>query len=1017
MRNTPLDALPDLSDVQVIVYTEYPGQAPQVVEDQVTYPLTTAMLSVPKSRVVRGFSYFGVSFVYVIFEEGTDLYWARSRVLEYLNSAARRLPAGVVPSLGPDATGVGWVYQYVVRGAQKSLAELRTLQDWYLRYGLVKAEGVAEVASVGGFVKQYSVVVDPRRLQALGIPLSKIRDALRSSNIDVGGRTVELSETEFAVRGRGYLKSVADLEQIVVKNDRGVPVLLRDVARVESTADERRGITEVDGAGEAVSGIVLQRFGANALSVIEHVKARLAEILPSLPSGVTVDAVYDRSDLIYRAIDTLKRTLVEESLIVALVCVVFLLHVRSALVAIITLPIGVLIAYLFMHLLGLSSNIMSLGGIAIAIGAMVDAAIVMIENAHKRLERADPKTPRNEVLIAAAVEVGPALFFSLLVITVSFLPIFALEAQEGRLFKPLAYTKTFAMAAAALLSVTLVPALMLVFVRGRIMPEHRNPVNRALIRLYRPVLRTALRHKGLTILTALVVLGASLWPALRLGTEFMPTLNEGTLLYMPTTLPGLSVTKAAELVQTQNKIIKTFPEVASVWGKAGRATTATDPAPIEMFETVINLKPESQWRRGMTIDKLIAEMDRALQFPGVSNAWTMPIKARIDMLATGIRTPVGVKVFGTDLAGLEKVAREVEAAVRTVPGTTSAYAERIIGGYYLNIDPDRAQLARYGLMITDVQDVIATALGAEAVTTTVEGRERYTVSIRYPRDLRSNPRSIATEVLVPLPGGGSVPLGEVARVELARGPATIRTENAQLVAYIYVDLRDRDLGSYVAEAQKAVANQVKFPPGYYAIWSGQFEYMERAKARLKIVVPITLLIIFLLLYLNFRRVTETLIVMLSVPFALAGGLWLMWWLGFNLSVAVAVGFIALAGVAAETGVVMLIYLDGAVKELQAQRAREKRPFARDDLHAAIMAGAVERVRPKMMTVAAIMAGLLPIMWSHGTGAEVMQRIAVPMIGGMVSSTVLTLVVIPAIYAVVKGARLRSPALAPSPHPV
>ncbi|MFL6948888.1 MAG: efflux RND transporter permease subunit, partial [Xanthobacteraceae bacterium] len=911
VSRVPLDAIPDLSDVQVIVYTEYPGQAPQVVEDQVTYPLTTAMLSVPKSRVVRGFSFFGVSFVYVIFEDGTDLYWARSRVLEYLSSAARRLPAGVAPSLGPDATGVGWVFQYVVRGAQKSLAELRTIQDWYVRYGIAKSEGVAEVASVGGFVKQYSVVIDPRRLQSLGIPLAKVREALRTSNMDVGGRTVELAETEFAVRGRGYIKSLSDLEQIVVKSQQGVPVLLRDVARVELTPDERRGITEMNGEGEVVSGIALQRFGENALAVIRNVKARLAEIAPSLPQGVAIEPVYDRSDLIYRAIDTLKRTLIEESLIVALVCVLFLLHIRSALVAIITLPLGLLIAYLCMYLLGLSSNIMSLGGIAIAIGAMVDAAIVMIENAHKRLERAAPEQSRADVLIAAASEVGPALFFSLLVITASFLPIFALEAQEGRLFKPLAYTKTFAMAAAALLSVTLVPALMILFVRGRIVPEHRNPVNRFLIWVYRPVIRVALRFKAATILIALVVLAASMWPAIRLGTEFMPNLNEGTLFYMPTTLPGLSITKAAELVQTQDKIIKSFPEVASVWGKAGRAATATDPAPTEMFETVINLKPEAEWRPGMNVDKLIAEMDRSLQFPGVSNAWTMPIKARIDMLSTGIRTPVGVKVFGTDLAEMEKLARQVEAVIRTVPGTTSAYAERAIGGYYLNIDPDRAQLARYGLMVGDLQGLIAMALGGEPVTTTVEGRERYTVSIRYPRDYRSDPQAIATQVLIPTPDGATVPLGQVAKVTLAQGPASIRTENAQLAIYIFVDLRDRDIGGYVADAQKAVAAQVAFPAGYYVTWSGQFEYLERAKARLQIVVPVTILIIFLLLYLNFRRVTETLIVMLSVPFALVGGLWLMWWLGFNLSVAVAVGFIALAGVAAETGVVMQIYLEQA----------------------------------------------------------------------------------------------------------
>ena len=1016
VSRVPLDAIPDLSDVQVIVYTEFPGQAPQVVEDQVTYPLTTAMLSVPKSRVVRGFSFFGVSFVYVIFEDGTDLYWARSRVLEYLNTATRRLPAGVAPSLGPDATGVGWVYQYVVRGAQKSLAELRSIQDWHIRYGIAKAEGVAEVASVGGFVKQYSVVIDPRRLQALGIPLAKVREALRSSNLDVGGRTLELAETEFAVRGRGYIKSLADLEQIVVKSDLGVPVLLRDVARVELTPDERRGITEMNGDGEVVSGIALQRFGENALSVIQHVKNRIAEITPSLPQGVTIESVYDRSDLIYRAIDTLKRTLIEESIIVALVCVVFLLHVRSALVAIITLPLGVLIAYLCMHLLGLSSNIMSLGGIAIAIGAMVDAAIVMIENAHKHLERSASGKPRIEVIIDAASQVGPALFFSLLIITVSFLPIFALEAQEGRLFKPLAYTKTFAMAAAALLSVTLVPALMVLFVRGRIVPEHRNPLNRALIWLYRPVIRLVLRFRVATILIALAILAGSLWPASRLGTEFMPNLNEGTLFYMPTTPPGLSVTKAAELVQTQNKIIKSFPEVVSVWGKAGRASTATDPAPTEMLETVINLKPESEWRPGMTIDKLIVEMDKSLQCPGVSNAWTMPINARIDMLSTGIRTPVGVKVFGTDLAEMEKLARQIEAIIRTVPGTTSAFAERVLGGYYLNIDPDRAQLARYGLMVGDLQSVIAMALGAEAVTTTVEGRERYAVSIRYPRDFRSDPQAIATQVLIPTADGGTVPLGQIAKVSLAQGPASIRTENAQLAVYIFVDYRDRDLGSYVADARKAVATQLKFPPGYYVVWSGQFEYLERAKTRLQVVVPVTVLIIFLLLYLNFRRVTETLIVMLSVPFALVGGFWLMWWLGFNLSVAVTVGFIALAGVAAETGVVMLIYLDSALTELQAKRTAEGQPFTHDDLRAAIMTGAVERVRPKMMTVAAIMAGLLPIMWSHGTGAEVMQRIAVPMIGGMLSSTLLTLIVIPAIYALVKGVAFHFPRVASSFFP-
>ncbi len=814
VSRVPLDAIPDLSDVQVIVYTEFPGQAPQVVEDQVTYPLTTAMLTVPKARVVRGFSFFGVSFVYVIFEDGTDIYWARSRVLEYLSSAARRLPQGVTPSLGPDATGVGWVYQYVVRGTQRSLAELRTIQDWYVRFGLSNAPGVAEIASVGGFVKQYSVVIDPRRLQALNIPLSRIRDVIRDSNMDVGGRTLEVSETEFAVRGRGYLKSLSDIEQIVVKNEGGIPVLLKDVARVELTSDERRGIAEMDGEGEAVSGIVLQRFGENALTVIDNVKRRLAELAPSLPEGVTIESVYDRSGLIYRAIDNLKRTLIEESAIVALVCVIFLLHARSALVAIITLPLGILIAYICMWALGLSSNIMSLGGIAIAIGAMVDAAIVMIENAHKHLERAPPGKPRSEILIEAAVEVGPALFFSLLIITVSFLPIFALEAQEGRMFKPLAYTKTFAMAAAALLSILVVPALMVVFVRGRIMPEHKNPVNRFLMWVYRPVIRLALKFKTATILIALGVLGVSLWPASRLGSEFMPNLNEGTLFYMPVTLPGISVTKAAELLQTQDKIIKSFPEVASVWGKAGRASTATDPAPTEMVETVINLKPESEWRPGMTVDKLIAEMDKSLQFPGVSNAWTMPIKARIDMLSTGIRTPVGVKVFGKDLGEMEKLARKIEAVIRDVPGTASAYAERAISGYYLNVDPDRAQLARYGLMIGDVQSVIAMALGAEPVTTTVEGRERYTVSIRYPRDYRSRPEDDRHRSADPAAGRrhGAARRGRQGRV-LAQGPSSIRTEDGQLALYIFVDLRDRDLGSYVADAQKAVAAGVEFPAG------------------------------------------------------------------------------------------------------------------------------------------------------------------------------------------------------------
>ncbi|NKK66732.1 CusA/CzcA family heavy metal efflux RND transporter [Rhizobium leguminosarum] len=1005
LRSLPLDAIPDLSDIQVIVYTEYPGQAPQVVEDQVTYPLTTSMLTVPKSKVVRGFSFFGVSFVYVIFDDGTDPYWARSRVLEYLNAAQSRLPQGVAPTLGPDATGVGWVYQYAVVAKQLSLAELRSLQDWVVRFAVSKSEGVAEVASVGGFVKQYSIVVDPARLKAQGVSLNDISNAVRASNTDVGGRTVELSEFEFMVRGRGYLKGIPDIENIVLKSQNGVPLKLSDVARVELVPDERRGITELNGEGEVASGIVLQRFGANALTVIDNAKKSLDQVKGSLPHGAEIVPVYDRSTLIEAAIETLKGTLVEESIVVALVTIAFLLHVRSALVAIIMLPVGILIAFIAMKLLGLGANIMSLGGIAIAIGAMIDAAIVMIENAHKHLERAPPDKPRIDILVEAANEVGPALFFSLLIITVSFLPIFTLESQEGRLFGPLAFTKTFAMGAAALLSVTLVPALMVFFVRGRIVPEHKNPLNRFLIWIYRPVISGVLRVKTLTILAALAVLAVSVWPVQHIGSEFMPNLDEGTLMYMPTTLPGISVTKAAELMQTQDRIIKSFPEVQSVFGKAGRALTATDPAPTEMFETIITLKPKSEWRPGVTTDSLKKEMDAALQFPGVSNAWTMPIRARIDMLSTGIRTPVGVKVYGTDLGEMEKVARQIEAVLKTVPGTSSAYAERVIGGYYLDIVPDRTALGRYGLTIKDVQDVVGMALGSQVVTSTVEGRERYGVAIRYPRASRSDPQSIARDVQISLPGGGTVPLGEVADVRLTRGATTIRTENGQLAVYIYVDIANRDLGGYVAEAQQAVAKNVTMPPGYSVAWSGQFEYLERAKARLAVVVPLTLALIFLLLYLNFKRLTETMIVMLSLPFALVGGIWLMWWLGFNASVAVAVGFIALAGVAAETGVIMLIYLDHALKEQREACEKERRAFSKLDLNRAIMVGAVERVRPKMMTVVAIMAGLVPILWRTGTGSEIMQRIAVPMIGGMVSSTLLTLIVIPAVYGLVKGWRL------------
>lgn len=1004
--HTPLDALPDLSDVQVIVFTEVPGQAPQVVEDQVTYPLTTAMLSVPRSKVVRGFSFFGASFVYIIFEDGTDIYWARSRVLEYLNFASKKLPEGVTPTLGPDATGVGWVYQYALQGKQKSLDELRAIQDWYVRYQLTKAPGVAEVASVGGFVRQYSVTVDPSKLRQFNVPLTRVSDVIAQGNRDVGGRVIEMTETEYMVRGRGYLRGIEDIENLVVKAENAAPVLIGDIARVELVPDERRGIAELNGEGEVVAGIAVARYGENALSVIKELKLKIAEIQSGLPDGVTISAVYDRSQLISRAISTLRTTLLEESIIVALVCILFLFHVRSALVAIVMLPIGVLIAFIAMRALGMNSNIMSLGGIAIAIGAMVDAAIVMIENAHKHIERDDGSRTRLQLISDSCREVGPALFFSLLIITVSFLPVFTLESQEGRLFHPLAFTKTFAMAGGALLSITLVPVLMLLFIRGKIIPEQKNPINRFLIAIYRPIIAVVLRFKTATVISAIVILLISFWPASRLGSEFMPTLNEGTLLYMPASLPGMSVTKAAELLQQQDRIIKSFPEVESVFGKAGRAQTATDPAPLEMFETVINLKPEDSWREGMTVDKLIDEMDKALQFPGVANSWTMPIKARTDMLSTGIRTPIGIKVFGSNLAEMEKLSLQIENVVRQVPGTSSAFAERLTGGYYLDVEPNLRQLASYGLTVGEVQDVIAIALGGEMITSTVEGRERFGVIVRYPRELRSDPQRIASEVLVTTMNGAQIPLGELAKIIIRKGAPSIRTENAMLSSYIYVDTRESDMGAYVRSAQEAVAKQVQFPPGYYATWSGQYEYMQRAIAKMKVVIPATLVLIFLLLYLNFKRVTESLIVMLSVPFALVGGVWLMWALNYNLSVAVAVGFIALAGVAAETGVIMLIYLDHALETISEKRRSEGKTLSLSDLNDAIVEGAVERVRPKMMTVVAIMAGLLPIMWSTGTGSEVMRRIAAPMVGGMVSSTVLTLVVIPVIYALIKRRQLK-----------
>ncbi|MFN9478898.1 MAG: efflux RND transporter permease subunit [Betaproteobacteria bacterium] len=1008
---TPLDALPDLSDVQVIVYTEYTGQAPQVVEDQVNYPLTTTRLSVPHSRVVRGFSFFGVSFVYVIFDDGTDIYWARSRVLEYLQAASANLPRGVTPQLGPDATGVGWVYQYVLRAKDQSLAELRSLQDWFLRYQLSKVQGVSEIASVGGFVQQYQVVVDPARLRAYGIGLMEVTQAIRDSNRDVGGRTIEMAGTEFMVRGRGYLRGAADIEDIVLTASRGTPVRVRDVAQVVLGPDERRGIAELNGEGEVVSGIAVARFGANALETIDALKERIGELKSGLPDGVSLETVYDRSELIRGAIATLSDTLVQESIIVALVCTLFLLHVRSALVVIVVLPLSVLFSFICMRMLGINANIMSLGGIAIAIGELVDAAVVMVENAHKRLERNASPEQRRATIVAAAQEVGPPLFFSLLIIAVSFLPVFTLEAQEGRLFAPLAYTKTFAMLGGALLSVTLLPMLMVWLIRGRILPEEKNPISRVLIAAYKPVIRGVLRARWLTVVLAAAVAAASAIPASRLGTEFMPTINEGTLFYMPTSLPGMSTTEAARLLQVQNQLIKSFPEVASVIGKAGRAATATDPAPLEMFETVINLKPESEWRPGMTIDKLIAELDRVVQLPGVANSWTMPIRARIDMLATGIRTPVGIKVFGTDLKEMERVARQIETVVRAVPGASSAYAERLTGGSYLEIEPDRTQLARYGVTVGQLMDVVAVALGGEPATTTVEGRARYGVIVRYPRSARDSPEHIAREVLVPVAAGmgqpaAMVPLGQLAKVQIAQGPSVIRTENALLSAYIYVDVRDRDIGGFVADAQRAVREQVDFPPGMYALWSGQFEYLQRAADKLKIVVPATLAIIFVLLYLSLKRAAETMIVMLSVPFALVGGIVYLWLLDYNLSVAVAVGFIALAGVAAETGVVMLVYIDNAWRATVERRRAEGAAPTLADLHAAVMEGAVERVRPKIMTVVTTIAALVPVMWIEGIGSEVMRRIAAPMIGGMISSTLLTLVVIPALYSLLLQWRLR-----------
>ena len=1006
LKNTPLDAIPDLSDVQVIVYTPWMGRNPTIIEDQVTYPIVTTMISAPRVKSVRGFSDFGYSYIYIIFEDATDIYWARSRVLEYLNQATARLPRGVTPTLGPDASGVGWVFQYALidESSKYDLGQLRSLQDWYLRYQIGSVEGVAEVASVGGFVRQYQVNLDPNKLAAYRLPVKSVIDAIRMSNNDVGGRSVELSGAEYMVRGRGYIRSIGDIETVAVGGDRGTPILVRDIASVTLGPDMRRGVAELDGKGEVVGGVVVMRHGENALNLIDRVKRKIKEIEPSLPAGVKIVSTYDRSDLILRSIATLKEKLIEESLIVSLVIILFLFHVRSALVAIITLPIAIILSFIAIYYLNLTSNIMSLGGIAIAIGAMVDAAIVMVENAHKRLEHweeAGRSGDRTQVLIDSAKEVGKPLFFSLLIITVSFLPIFTLEAQEGRLFQPLAFTKTFAMFFAAFLSITLAPVLMVLLIRGRIRPETQNPINRLLIALYAPVVRGVLRFRKTTIALAIVALIITIPAYTRLGSEFMPPLNEGMIFYMPTTLPGISVTQSARLLQIQDRILKTFPEVQWVFGKAGRAETSTDPAPFSMGETTVMLKPESDWRPGMTWEKLVEEMDKKLRFPGVANAWTMPIKNRIDMNSTGIRTPVGIKIFGSDLTKIEQIGRQLETILNSVSGTRSVFAERVAGGYYLDFDLKREEIARYGLMIEDIQMIIESAIGGESITTTVEGRERYPVSVRYARELRDDPEKLK-RVLIPTTNGAQVPLAQLADLRLASGPAMIRDEDAQLAGYVFIDMAGRDIGSYVDEAKKKVAEQIKLPTGYTLSWSGQYEYIQRAKERLMYVVPLTLLIIFVLLYMNLRSATKCGIVLLAVPFSMIGAIWFVYLLGYNMSVAVWVGIIALAGVDAETGVIMLLYLDQAYDKWRSSgRMRNM-----EDLREAITEGAVKRIRPKMMTVMAILFGLLPIMWSHGAGADVMKRIAAPMIGGVISSFLLELMVYPAIYEVWRGWEMR-----------
>ncbi|HDZ23983.1 MAG TPA: AcrB/AcrD/AcrF family protein [Desulfobacteraceae bacterium] len=1125
MMETPIDAIPDLSDVQVIIYTKYSGQAPQVVEEQVTYPLTTAMLSVPYAKVVRGYSFFGVSFVYIIFEDGTDLYWARSRVLEYLNFVSGRLPAGVTPSLGPDATGVGWIYEYILMDTtgKHDLQKLRSLQDWYLRYELTAVPGVSEVASIGGFVKQYQVEVDPNKLLAYDLPIQKVRMAIKRSNNDVGGKLVEMGETEFMVRGLGYIRSLEDLENIAVGVDQmGTPILLRNIANIQIGPELRRGILEWNGQGEVVGGIVIMRYGENALEVIRKVKEKLRDLEKGLPKGVVIKMGYDRSGLIQRGVNTLKTKLIEEMSVVAVICVIFLLHFRSAFVTIFTLPVGILMAFLIMYFLGINANIMSLGGIAIAIGVMVDASVVLVENAHKHLEKDRGRKSHTEIILAASKEVGPALFYSLLIITVSFLPVFTLQEQSGRLFKPLAYTKTFAIAASSVLAITIVPVLMTFFIREepidpgiskkrkaliwiaalagspllviaggaaglelpdwslvaalafslfiflclirqKIIPEAKNPLSRFFIRLYLPLIKWVLKWRKTTILLAMLMVAVSYYPASQLGSEFMPPLDEGDLLYMPTTLPGISVTKAKELLQQTDKIIQRFPEVRHTLGKIGRAETSTDPAPLSMIETTIMLRSDAEyemipvnrffsdwpgwlkepltwfwpevikgkilheWRkkqirrffsdwpgwlrtpltwfwpeeRYITIDELAEDLDRAIQFPGLTNAWTMPIKTRIDMLSTGIKTPVGIKLMGPDLDVLSELGSRIEAVVQEIPGTLSAYSERVTGGNYLDFDIRRDHIARYGLTVGDVQDVIMTAIGGMNMTYTVEGLERYPVSLRYNRELRDDIERLR-RVLVPTPTGAQVPLAQLADLSVHKGPAGIKSENSRRTAWIYVDLRGVDVGSYVKQAKAVVDREIDLPTGYSIVWSGQYEYMEKARKTLNVIIPVTLGIIFILLYIHFNSITEAAMVMASLPFALVGGVWLLYFLGYNISVAVMVGFIALAGLAAETGVVMLVYLD---ETFHVRQVKDEMNSA-EDLHAAIIEGAVERVRPKLMTVATTLIGLLPVMWGTETGSQVMKRIASPMVGGLISSTVLTLVIIPAVYDIWKRWELR-----------